>query len=54
MIAEKASVLLCYQHYSFNFDGIYLKLADKVDMDDISNRFETWTGRIINLRITFS
>ena len=28
------------------------KLADKVDMDEFSDEFETWPYRSINLRVT--
>ena len=31
---------------------MFLKLADKVDMDEISNKFENWPDRIVNLRVT--
>ena len=30
----------CHQHKSFNFDWIFLKLADKVDMDKLSDNLE--------------
>ena len=43
-----------HRHNSFSFDRIYLKLADKLDMDGISDTFENWPHRIITLRITFS
>ena len=39
-IAEKASVWLCHQHNSFSFDQIFLKLADKVDMDEFLDKSE--------------
>ena len=42
LIAEKASVRLCYWHNAFTFDQLFLKFADKVGMDDISDKFETW------------
>ena len=29
-----------------------MKLAVKIYMDEISNKFKTWTARIISLRIT--
>ena len=32
---EKASIQLYHQHHSFSFDEIFLKLANKVDMDEI-------------------
>ena len=35
LIAEKASVWLCHQHYSFSFDWIILKLPGKMGMDEI-------------------
>ena len=40
----------CHQHSSFSFDQV-LKLADKVDMDEISNGFDNWSVLIINLRV---
>ena len=40
-MAETVSVLVCHQHNSFSFDWIFLKLADKMDMDEISDEFET-------------
>ena len=52
MIAEKASVWLYHQCNSFSFFRIFLKLADKVDMDEFSDDSETWPDRIINLRVT--
>ena len=30
----------CHQHNSFNFDRIFLKLADKMDVDEISDGFK--------------
>ena len=50
LIAEKASVWLFHQHNSISFDPIFLKFADKVDMDKISHEFETWPDWIICLR----
>ena len=49
---KKASVWLCQQHNSVSFDQIFLKIAYKVDIDEISNDCETWPDRIINLRVT--
>ena len=40
MIAEKASVCFCHQHKSFNFNQIFLKLADKVDMNQILTKLK--------------
>ena len=34
---------------SFSFDVRFLKLADKADMDEISNKFKNWPDMIINL-----
>ena len=34
------------------FDRIFLKLADKMDIDDTSEEFETWSDRIICLRVS--
>ena len=34
------------------FDRMFLKLADKVDTDKISNKFKNWQDRKINLRVT--
>ena len=31
---------------------MFLKLADKVDMEEILNKLENWPDRIINLRDT--
>ena len=47
----------CNHHKSFSYDRMFLKLADlkladKVDMDKISNKFENWPDQIINLRVT--
>ena len=42
LIPEKASACLCHQHNSFSFARMFLKLADKVEMDEISNKFENW------------
>ena len=36
------------------FQQIYLKLADMVDMNEISNYFENWPDRIISLRVASS
>ena len=41
-----------HHHYSFSFDRMCLKLADKVDMDEILRKFEKWPDWIINLRVT--
>ena len=49
LVVEKASIRLCYQHNSFSLDGMFLKLADKVDMYEIFNEFETWPDQIICL-----
>ena len=35
----------CHQHILFHFNGIFLNLADKVDMDEISAEFENWPNR---------
>ena len=37
----------CHHHNSFSFDQMFLKLADKVDMDEILNKFENWPEWII-------
>ena len=44
---------VCHHHNSFSFNQMFLKLADKVDMDEISIKFENWSDRIVNLRIMF-
>ena len=31
---------------------MFLKLKDKVDMDEVSKEFENWPDQIINLRVT--
>ena len=51
LIAEKASVWLCHQRNLFSFDLIFLKPADMVDMDKISNNFINWLDQIISLRV---
>ena len=33
----------------FSFDQIFLKLADKLDMDKILDEVENWPDQIINL-----
>ena len=50
LIVENASVCLCHQCNSFSFDWLFLKLADKVDMDEILNKFDNWPDQIINFR----
>ena len=50
MIAEKAFVCFCYQHVLFSFYLFFLKLVDKVDMDETSNEFEIWPDQIICLK----
>ena len=42
----------CHHYNSFSFDQMFLKLTNKVDMDEISVKFENWPDRIINLRVT--
>ena len=39
----------CHNHNSFSFDWMFLKLAGKVDMDEILDEFENWPDQIINL-----
>ena len=51
-LIEKASVSFCHQYNSFSFDRIFLKLADKVEKNGISDKFENWLERIISLRVT--
>ena len=51
-LLKKASVWLCHQHNLFSFDRTFLKLADKVDMNGIFNKFETWPDWIICFRVT--
>ena len=38
----------CHHHNSFGFDRLFLKRADKVGMDGISDSSENWPGRINN------
>ena len=38
----------------FSFDRFFLLLADKVDIDEISDDFENWPDRIINLNLSLS
>ena len=47
LIDENVFVWLCHQHNSKNIDQIFLKHADKVDMDSVLDSFETWPDRII-------
>ena len=42
----------CHHHNSFSFDQMFLKLADKMGMDEILNRLENWPDQIIYLRVT--
>ena len=42
----------CHKHNLFSFDWMIIVLADKVDMNDISDKFENWPDPIINLRVT--
>ena len=51
LIVKKAFVCLCHQHNSFSFDRICLKLADKVDMDEILDEFENWPDRVSTVRV---
>ena len=44
----------CHHNNSHSFDRLFLKLADKMNMDTISNKFENWPDRIIDLRVTSS
>ena len=39
---EKASVWLCHQGNLFSFHQIFLKFADKMNMDEIWDEFENW------------
>ena len=48
----KSSDWLCHQPKSFSFDQIFLKLADKVNVDEIQVKFKDWPNWIINLRGT--
>ena len=52
LIFEKASFSLCHQRNSFSFDQIFLKLSDKEDMDEISDKIENWPDRLINPIVT--
>ena len=47
LIAEKTSFWLCHHYYSFIFDRMILKLVYNVDMDKISDKFES--GQILLL-----
>ena len=42
----------CHYHNCFSFGWMFLKLADKVNMDKISDKFENWPDRIMNLTVT--
>ena len=46
------TLVACHHHNSFSFDCIFLKLAEKADMDEISKKFENWLDRNINLLVT--
>ena len=46
LIAEKAFAWLC-QHNSFSFDQIFMKLADKMDLDEPSDELKNWPIQII-------
>ena len=35
----------------FSFDLFFLKLADKTDIDETSNKFENWPNQIISLNV---
>ena len=37
---------------SFRFNHIFLKLADKVDINEIWEKIENWPDRNIDLRVT--
>ena len=39
----------CHYHISFSFDRVFLKLAHKVDKDEIAVEFKHWLDWIINL-----
>ena len=41
-----------HQNNLFSFDWIILKLADKVDMDEVFNKFENCQDQIIYFRVT--
>ena len=49
---QLASVWLCHQRNLFSFARIFLKLADQVDMDEISDKLKNWPDWIIDLRVT--
>ena len=42
----------CYHYISFSFDMTFLKLTDKVDMDESSDKSKNWPDRIITLSVT--
>ena len=41
LLPQKSLFDFCHQRNSFSFDWIFLKLEDKVDMDEILDEFET-------------
>ena len=45
-LLKKASIWHFHQHKSFSFDRIFLKLAYKVDIDEISYKFENWPDQL--------
>ena len=42
---------VCHHHSSFSFDLMFLKLSDKVDMDEISEKFEKRPDPVMNLSV---
>ena len=39
LLLKKASVWIYHRNNLFNFDWVFLKLADKLDMDEFSDEF---------------
>ena len=52
LIVKKSLYLTYHQHNLFSFDWIILKLADKVDMDEVLDKFENCPDQIIYFRVT--
>ena len=41
----------CRHHNSFSFDQRFVKLANKVEMDEILDEFTNWPDQIISFRV---
>ena len=52
LLITKKSLFNCHQHNSYSFDQVFLKLADKANIGEITNKFEAWPDLNICLRVT--